>query len=324
MANVVRIHEYGGPEVLQVHEAAVGRPGPNEVRLRQTVIGLNFVEVYFRRGTFEVPRLPQVLGNEAAGVVTEVGEGVTDVRIGDRVVYADGPLGAYATERLYPADRVVPIPDAISDEQAATVFLKGLTARYLLKDIVRFSPGDTVLFQAAAGGVGTIFARWAKALGVRVIGTVSREAKVTFAREAGCDAVIDRSREDIGERVAALTDGRGVKAAFDAVGKDTFRASLAALAPRGTLVTFGKASGDPEPIAPFELAARSLALTWPILPVYTATRDELLAAARDLFDAVARGQVPARPSRSYAFDEIVEAHRDLESGRTVGAAVLRV
>ncbi|WP_394839854.1 quinone oxidoreductase [Pendulispora rubella] len=324
MARVVRIHGYGKPEVLRIEEVPVGRPGPGEVRLRQTFVGLNFVEVYFRRGTFPVPSFPWPLGNEAAGVVEEVGTNVTEVKAGDRVVYADGPLGAYATERLYPADRLVPIPDNVSDEQAATVFLKGMTARYLLKEVVPLLAGDSVLFQAAAGGVGAIFVRWARALGIRVIGTLSTKEKAAFAREAGCVAVIDRSRENVGDRVRALTEGRGVKAAFDSVGRDTFRASLDALALRGTLVAFGKASGEPEPLAPFELAPRSLFVTWPILPVYTASRGQLLAAASDLFSAVAEEYVDARPRRVYAFDEIVQAQRDLENGRTTGAAVLRI
>ncbi|WP_394850574.1 quinone oxidoreductase [Pendulispora brunnea] len=324
MARVVRIHEYGKPEVLRIEEVPVGRPGPGEVRLRQTVIGLNFVEVYFRRGTFPVPGFPWPIGNEAAGIVDEIGANVTEVKVGDRVAYADGPHGAYATERLYPADRLVPIPDNVSDEQAASVVLKGLTARYLLKEVVPLSPGDTVLFQAAAGGVGTIFVRWARALGIRVIGTVSTEEKAAFAREAGCVAVIDRSRESLGDRVHALTEGRGVKAAFDSIGRDTVRASLASLGPRGTLVVFGKASGEPEPIVPFELAPRSLFVTWPILPVYTASRSQLLTAASDLFAAVGNGHVDARPNRVYAFDDVVQAQRDLESGRTMGAAVLRI
>ncbi|MDF2694173.1 MAG: quinone oxidoreductase [Labilithrix sp.] len=324
MAKVVRIREYGTPGVLSIEDVPVGAPGPREVLLRQTVIGLNFVDVYLRRGTYQVPAFPATLGKEAAGVVAAIGSEVTEVKVGDRVVYADDPLGAYATERVYPVERLVAIPAGISDERAAASFLKGTTAKYLLKDVVRLASGDTVLFHAAAGGVGRIFVQWAKALGIRVIGTVSSPAKAAFAREAGCVAVIDSSREDIAARVRELTEGRGVKAVFDSVGKDTFRASLESLAPRGTLVAFGQASGDSPALNPFELAARSLFLTWTLLPVYTATRAELQAAADELFAAIAAGHIDATPTRTYAFDEIAQAHRDLEERRTTGAAILRV
>lgn len=324
MAQVVRIYEHGTPDVLSFEDVPVGPPGPREVLLRQTVIGLNFVEVYFRRGTYPLPAFPAALGNEAAGVVAAVGSDVTEVNVGDRVVYADGPMGAYATERLYPAERLVRIPAGISDEQAAASFLKGTTAKYLLKDVVRLAAGDTVLFHAAAGGVGRLFVQWAKALGIRVIGTASNPAKMAFARETGCVAVIDSSREDIAARVRELTEGRGVKAAFDSVGRDTFRASLESLAPRGTLVAFGQASGESPALAPFDLAPRSLFLTWTLLPVYMASRAELQAAADDLFTAIAAGDIDANPTRTYAFHELAQAHRDLEERRTTGAAVLRV
>lgn len=324
MTTIIRVHDYGNPDVLSIEETALPAPGPGEVALRQTAIGLNFVDVYFRRGTYRAAALPTAIGNEATGVVTAVGAGVTELAAGDRVVYADGPLGAYATARVFPADRLVRLPDNISDEQAAATFLKGLTARYLLKDVVPLAAGDTVLFHAAAGGVGTIFVRWATALGIRVIGTVSTPAKAAAARAAGCIAVLDSSRDDIAARVGELTGGRGVPAVFDSVGKATFRASLDSLAPRGTLVSFGQASGDAPPIAPFELAARSLFMTWTVLPVYIASRDQLQTAAADLFDAITRGIVDAQPARVYSFHDAAQAHRDLEGRRTMGSSILRV
>jgi NADPH2:quinone reductase len=324
MAKVVRIHEYGTPSVLSIEEVPVGPPGPREVLLRQTVIGLNFAEVYFRRGTYRVPSFPAALGNEAAGVVAATGSDVTEVNVGDRVVYAGAPLGAYATARLYPVERLVRIPAGISDEQAAASFLKGTTAKYLLRDVVPLASGDTVLFHAAAGGVGRIFVQWATLLGIRVIGTASNPAKMAVAREAGCVAVIDSSREDIAARVRELTEGRGVKAVFDSVGKDTFRASFDSLAPRGTLVAFGQSSGDAPALELFDLAPRSLFVTWTLLPVYLASRTELQAAADELFAAITAGQIDATPTRTYAFDQIARAHRDLEERRTTGASVLRV
>ena len=323
MERAARIYEYGPPEVLKIEPIDVPTPGPCEALIRHTAIGLNFVEVYFRRGTFQAPALPAVLGNEGAGIVEAVGPGVTGINIGDRVVYADGPLGAYATVRLYPADQLVHIPDAISDAQAAASFLRGVTARMLLKETVPLYPGDTVLFHAAAGGVGLLFAQWARALGIRVIGTVSDDAKGAVARHAGCVEVINYVRQDFVERVLAITNGEGVAAVFDAVGRDTFLKSLEALRPRGVLAAFGKASGDPPALDPFLLAPKSLYVTWPIRPVYTASRQQLEASAADLFDAIGRGILNVGPNRSYAFDDIVSAHRDLESRNIVGAAVIK-
>lgn len=318
----VRIHAYGPPETLRIESIDKPAPGAGEVLIRHTAIGLNFVEVYFRRGTFPVPAFPAVLGNEGAGVVEAVGAEVDGFAIGDRVVYADGPLGAYATARTYPADRVVRIPDGISDRQAAASFLRGITARMLLKEVTPLQAGDTVLFHAAAGGLGLLFAQWATALGIRVIGTVSNAAKADAARRAGCVEVIDRTRVDFAAETRALTGGEGVAAVFDSVGRDTFRDSLDALRPRGTLVAFGKASGDPPPLDPFLLAPKSLHLTWPIRPTYTEGREALERGAADLFDVIARGVVDVNPRYVYAFDEIVDAHRDMESRTLVGAAVL--
>lgn len=318
------IRAYGPPEALQFEEHVVAAPGPGEAFVRNTVLGLNFVDVYYRRGTFPVPNLPAVLGNEAAGVVEAVGPDVDNVKVGDRVVYSDDIRGAYTTGRLYQADRLTLIPDGISDEQAASAHLKGLTARMLLKEAITLRPGETVLYHAAAGGVGQIFSQWAQALGLRVIGTVSTPQKAEQAKLAGCDAVIDYSREDFVAKTRELTDGVGVKAVFDAVGKDTFQGSLDILAPRGSLVLFGKASGDHPLLDPFALAPRSLRVSWPVLPVYVATSAELATSSADLFAAIAQGQVRIAPSSEYRFEDIVEAHRDLEERRTTGAVILRI
>jgi NADPH2:quinone reductase len=323
MERAARIYEYGPPEVLRIEPIDAPAPGRGEALIRHTAIGLNFVEVYFRRGTFQAPTLPSILGNEGAGIVEAVGPGVTGINVGDRVVYADGPLGAYATVRLYPAGDLVRIPDAISDAQAAASFLRGTTARMLLKEAVSLNPGDTVLFHAAAGGVGLLFIQWARALGIRVIGTVSDDAKAAVARHAGCVEVVNYVREDFVERVRAITNGEGVAAVFDAVGRDTFLKSLETLRPRGVLAAFGKASGDPPALDPFLLAPKSLYVTWPIRPVYTASREQLEASAADLFDAIAQGVLDVGPSRTYAFDDIVSAHRDLESRKIVGAAMIK-
>src|SRR5712664_2324276 len=280
-ARVARIHEYGPPEVLRFEDIVVGEPGDDEALIRNTVIGLNFVDVYYRRGSLPVPAFPAIIGDEAAGVVEAVGKNVKNVSVGDRVVYGDIAFGAYATARLHPADRLVRIPAGVSDDQAASAFLK-------------------------------------------VLGTVSSDAKAKLARHAGCDHVINYSSEDFVAEALAFTAGNGVAAVFDSVGADTFRGSLAVLRPRGTLVQFGKASGFPEPVDPFELAPRALYLTWPILPHYTSTAEDLAIAAADLFDAIATGILKVDPSNRYPFSQLIEAHHDLEERRTTGAAVLRV
>jgi NADPH2:quinone reductase len=322
MERAARIHEYGPPEVLKIEPIETPIPGPGQALIRHTAIGLNFVEVYFRRGTFPVPALPAVLGNEGAGVVEAVGLGVHDVSIGDRVVYADGPLGAYATARVYPADRLVRIPDGVSDAQAAASFLRGVTARMLLKEVISLRRGDTVLFHAAAGGVGLLFTQWAGTLGVRVIGTVSSEAKGLAARQAGCVEVIDYSKEDFVTRVLELTGGEGLAAVFDSIGRDTFLKSLDVLRPRGALVAFGQASGSPPPFDPFLLASKGLYVTWPGRHIYTASREELETSATDLFASIRDGVLNVSPTRTYALDDIVSAHRDLESRQIIGAAVI--
>ena len=322
-ATAARIHQYGQPEELVFEDVEVADPGDDEVLVRNTVIGLNFVDVYYRRGTLPVPSFPAIIGDEAAGIVEAIGPNVTSVKVGDRVVYADA-RGAYTTTRLYPADRLTIIPDGITDDQAASSFLKGLTARYLLKEVVGFQPGDTVLYHAAAGGVGQIFVQWAKSLGLRVIGTVSTSEKARLALAAGCEAVINYRTEDFVARTFELTGGIGVKAVYDSVGRDTFNGSLAVLKPRGTLVQFGKASGFPEPIDPFKLAPRSLFLTWAILPHYVGTPEALATAAADIFSAIQSGVLKVDPTHIYRFDQVVEAHRELEERRTVGAAVMHV
>lgn len=323
MERAVRIYKYGPPEVLTIEPVVAPPPGPGEALIRHTAIGLNFVEVYFRRGTFQAPSLPAVLGNEGAGVVEAVGPGVSAISVGDRVAYADGPLGAYATARTYPADRLVRIPDGVSDAQAAASFLRGVTARMLLKEVAPPQRDDTVLFHAAAGGVGLLFAQWARALGVRVIGTVSNEAKATAARRAGCVEVIDYVKEDFVARVRDLTGDEGVAAVFNSIGRDTFLKSLEVLRPRGVLVAFGQASGSPPAFDPFLLAPKALHVTWPGRHVYTASRQQLETSAADLFDAIREGVLDVGPTRTYAFDDIVSAHRDLESRQIIGAAVIK-
>ena len=270
-ATAARIYEYGEPDVFRFETMDVPDPVGHEVLVRNTVIGLNFVDIYYRRGTLPVPEFPAIIGDEASGVVEAVGPNVTLVKVGDRVAYADA-FGAYTTVRLYPEDRLTVIPDGVTDDQAASSLLKGLTARYLLKETVQLHEGDTVLYHAAAGGVGQIFTQWARSLGIDVIGTVSTAEKAQIALQAGCKAAVNYSTEDFVERTFELTGGQGVKAVYDSVGKDTFRGSLAILRPRGTLVQFGNASGFAEPISPFELAPRALYLTWAILPHYNNTQ----------------------------------------------------
>jgi NADPH:quinone reductase len=322
MERAARIYEYGSPSALKIEFIDTPTPGPGEALIRHTAIGLNFVDVYFRRGAFQAPSLPAVLGSEGAGVVEAVGAGVDGVSIGDRVVYADGPLGAYSTARVYPADRLVRIPDGVSDAQAAASFLRGVTARMLLKEVVPLQRDDTVLFHAVAGGVGLLFAQWARALGIRVIGTVSSEAKAAAARQAGCVDVIDYVKEDFVARVHELTGSEGVVAVFDSIGRDTFLNSLKALRPRGALVAFGQASGSPPAFDPFLLAAKALHVTWPGRHIYTASRRQLETSAADLFAAIREGVLDVGPSRTYAFDDIASAHRDLESRQIIGAAVV--
>jgi NADPH2:quinone reductase len=322
MPHAIRIHATGGPEVLQYEEVAVGDPGAGEARVRHAAVGVNYIDTYHRGGLYKVP-LPSGLGTEAAGVVEAVGAGVDWVKKGDRVAYCGGPLGAYATERVLPADRLVRLPEAIDDRTAATLMLKGLTVQYLFRQTRKLEPGDTILFHAAAGGVGLIACQWARALGVTMIGTVGSDEKAALAKAHGCTHTIVYTRENFVERVKALTDGKGVPVVYDAVGKDTFPASLDCLQPRGLFVSFGNASGA---IPPFDILLLSqkgsLYATRPTLLTYAATRQSLTAMAAELFDLVRAGKIRSEARQTFALKDAAAAHRALESRATTGATVL--
>ena len=321
MTHAIRIHQTGGPEVLRWEEVEIGPPGPGEVRLRHTAIGLNFIDTYHRSGLYPLP-LPAIPGSEGAGVVEEIGAGVSEVKPGDRVAYA-GPVGAYAEERLVPAHRLVPLPEDVDDRVAAAAMLKGMTARYLLRRTHRVEAGETILLHSAAGGVGLIAAQWAKSLGATVIATVSTEAKAVLARDAGCDHVVVTSRESFAARVKEITGGAGVRVVYDAVGKDTFEGSLDCLGPLGLMVSYGNASGPVAPISPLLLAQKgSLFLTRPTLMTYTARREDLLATAADLFAVLRTGAVKVRIDATYPLGEAAAAHTALEARRTTGSTVL--
>ena len=318
----IRIAETGGPEVMKLVDVEVGPPGPGQVRVRQTAIGLNYIDTYHRSGLYPL-QFPSGLGLEAAGVVEEVGEGVTSLKPGDRIAYGTGPIGAYADIRNLPANRLVRLPAAISDETAAGMMLKGMTARYLLRATYVVKPGDTILLHAAAGGVGLIMSQWAKALGATVIGTVGSDAKAAIARAHGCDHVINYSTEDTVKRVRELTGGKGVPVVYDGVGKDTLMISLDCLKPRGLMVSFGNASGAVPPLDLLLLSAKgSLYVTRPTLNTYTASDADLQETAQDLVDVVASGKVKIPVNQRHALADVVQAHRDLESRRTTGTTVL--
>jgi NADPH2:quinone reductase len=323
MTGVVRVHEVGGPDALRFEEIEVGSPGPGQVLLRQTAVGLNFIDVYYRTGLYPPPQLPFVPGLEAAGVVEAVGEGVRDLRVGQRVAYASPPIGAYAKRRLMPAGRLVALPDGIDDETAAAIMLKGMTAQYLLRRTYRVQSGQTILFHAAAGGVGLIACQWAKHLGATVIGTVGSEAKAELARAHGCAHVIRYDREDVVARVREITGGKGVPVVYDSVGQTTFESSLDCLAPFGMLVSFGQSSGK---IAPVDLGILSqkgsLYVTRPTLMTYTAERSDLVAAANELFDVVQSGAVRIGINQRFPLRDAAAAHRALEGRRTTGSTLL--
>ncbi|MCU0291222.1 MAG: quinone oxidoreductase [Thermoanaerobaculaceae bacterium] len=322
MNHAIRFHSTGGPEVLRWEEVAVEAPGPGEARIRHTAIGLNFIDTYHRSGLYPLP-LPSGLGMEAAGIVEEVGEGVSEVGVGQRVAYAGLPVGACSEVRLIPAHRLVPLPDSIDDRTAAAAMLKGMTAQYLLRSTFRVEPGHTVLIHAAAGGVGLIACQWARHLGATVIGTVSSDAKAELAMAHGCHHVIVTAGEDIVTRVREITTGAGVHVVYDSVGRDTWDASLDCLRRRGMLVSFGNASGPVPAIQPLVLSRKgSLFLTRPTLMDYTVTREELLACAGELFDVVSRGVVQVRVNQTYALADAATAHRDIEARRTTGSTVL--
>jgi NADPH2:quinone reductase len=322
MAKAIRIHKHGGPEVLQYEEVTVGDPGPGQARIRQTAIGLNFIDTYHRSGLYQL-QMPSGIGLEGAGVVEAVGPGVSWLKAGDRVAYAGGAPGAYAELRLVPADRLVKVPQGISDQTAAAMMLKGLTTQYLIRSTYRVQAGQTVLFHAAAGGVGLIACQWLKALGVTVIGTVGSEEKAKLAKAHGCDHTIIYTKENFAERVKEITDSKKLPVVYDSVGKDTFMGSLDCLQPRGMLVVFGNGSG---PVAAFDLnllaAKGSLYVTRPSLVTYTAKREDLEGMAAELFDVVKSGKVKIEVNQTYALKDAAQAHRDLEGRKTTGSTVL--
>lgn len=322
MSQAIRFHQHGGPEVLQLEDVTTGQPGPGEVLLRHSAIGINFIDTYQRGGLYPVS-LPSGLGSEAAGTVLAVGEGVSHVAVGDRVAYAGGPLGAYSSERLIPAGVLVKLPDHISDEVAACVMLQGMTVEYLIRRTFAVQPGMTVLWHAAAGGVGQIAVQWLHALGVNVIGTVGSAAKGELARQLGCQHVINYNQEDVVARVREITGGQGVPVVYDSVGKSTFEMSLNSLAPRGTFVSFGNASGAVPAFEPLLLSQKgSLFFTRPKLGDYVASRSELEASAQALFARIGDGSIKVTPSARYALADAAQAHRDLESRRTTGSLIL--
>ena len=322
MVAAVRVHKTGGPEVLTYEEIEVAAPGSGEIRIRQRACGINFIDTYFRTGLYPAPQMPFIPGNEAAGEVTAVGQGVTDFKVGDRVTY-NITHGGYAAERLLPAERAIKLPDGISEEQAAGMMLKGMTARYLLRHVYKVEKGTTVLMHAAAGGVGLIISQWANALGATVIGTVGSKEKAELAKANGCHHVILYRDEDFAARVKEITGGKLCDVVYDGVGKDTFPGSLDCLRPRGMFATFGNASGPVPPFDPLLLQRKgSLFMTRPTLVHYTATRADLLDSANDLFEVVKSGKVKIPVNQKYPLKEAARAHRELESRQTTGVSVL--
>lgn len=323
MAKAVRFHETGGPEVLRMEEVEVGKPGAGQVRLRHVAVGLNYADTYFRDGTYAVP-LPSGIGVEAAGVVLEVGEGVTHLAVGDRVTYTGfvNTLGAYSTERLIAAAPLIRLPESIAFETAAAMTMRGLTCAYLMRRIYPFKQGDTLLLHAAAGGVGLIVAQWARLLGITVIGTVSTEEKAAIARSHGCDHTIDYSREDVASRVREITDGVGVNVVFDSVGRSTYMGSLDSLKRRGLMVYVGAASGPIPPFDPQLLAIKgSLYMTRPALADYIADPVEKAQLADEVFGHVAAGRIRIEINQHYALEDAAQAHRDLASRKTTGSSI---
>ncbi|MDB5768872.1 MAG: qor [Collimonas fungivorans] len=322
MVKAIRMSRTGGPEVMEYVDVEVGDPGPGEVRIRHVACGLNFIDVYFRSGLYPQP-LPGGLGQEAAGVIEAVGAGVQHVKVGDRVSYATRPNGAYSEARVMPAGFLVKLPDSISFDTAAAMTLQGLTVQYLFRRTFPLRGGETILFHAAAGGVGLIASQWAKALGVTMIGTVSSDEKAALAKAAGCAHVINYKTENFVERVREITGGKGVPVVYDSIGKDTFIGSLDSLAPLGTMVSFGNASGAVPPFSLNELASRgSLTITRPSLPSYIASRADLDAAAADLFQMVDSKKITIEINQRYALKDVAQAHIDLESRKTTGSTIL--
>ena len=323
MAHAIRIHKTGGPEVLQWEDVAIAQPGPGECLVRNKAVGLNYIDTYHRTGLYPVP-LPSGIGLEGAGVVEAVGPGVTEFKAGDRVAYCNGPLGAYAELKLHPAERLVKLPEGIGFEQAASMMLQGLTVQYLLRRLHLVpKAGDTILWHAAAGGVGLIACQWAKALGLNLIGTVSSEEKAKLARDHGAAHTILSTKEDFVKRVDEITGGKKVPVVYDSVGKDTFLKSLDCLQSRGLLALFGNSSGPVDALNTGLLSAKgSLYVTRPTLMGYVAKREELVAAANELFEHVRAGRIKVGPRQSYALKDAAQAHRDLEGRKTTGSTIL--
>jgi NADPH2:quinone reductase len=321
MSKAVRIHRTGGPEVLQVEDIPVGDPSAGQARIRHRAIGVNFIDTYQRSGLYPL-QLPAVAGNEGAGVVETVGAGVTEIKAGDRVAYT-GLLGSYCEQRIVPADRLIKLPDRITEEQAASLLLKGLTVHYLIHTTYAVKKGETVLWHAAAGGVGLIACQWLKALGVTVIGTAGSEEKVALAKAHGAEHVINYSKENFVERVRAITGGKGVPVVYDGVGKTTWEGSLDCLQPRGLMVSFGNASGAVPPVTLGILATKgSLYVTRPTLATHIASRADLVERSNALFDVVKSGTTKVEPTKRYKLADAQAAHRDLEGRKTTGSVVL--
>jgi NADPH:quinone reductase len=322
MVHAIRIHEHGGPEKLVWDEVEVGAPGQGEIRVKHHAVGLNYIDTYQRDGLYKLPSLPAVLGMEGAGEVTAVGAGVADFSVGDRIAYAN-PMGSYSQERLMPADRAVKLPDNIEYQTAAAMMLQGMTVRYLLRETYKVGPDTTLLFHAAAGGVGLIACQWAKHLGATIIGTAGSDEKVALAKEHGCTHGINYNTENFVDRVKEITGGKGVDVVYDSIGAATYPASLDCLKPLGLFVTFGNASGPIKAIEPGMLAAKgSLFVTRPTLFTYTASRESLVENANDLFDVVGKGAVKIKVNQTYPLSEAAQSHRDLEARKTTGSTIL--
>jgi NADPH2:quinone reductase len=321
MAKAVRLDRIGGPEVLRLEQVEVGEPGPGEARVRHTYVAVNFIDIYFRTGRYPLP-LPNGLGSDAVGVVEAIGPGVTDINVGDRVGYLLGPQGAYSDVRIIAAAVLIPLPAGVSDRTASTLMMKGMTAQYLFRQVYPLKGGETILYHAAAGGVGLIACQWARALGVTMIGTVSTDEKAAVAKANGCAHTIVTSRENIAKRVREITGGKGVPVVFDSVGKDTLEASLDSLQPRGALVSNGTSSGSVVIDSQLLAVKGSLWVTRPAMIHYAAPRAHMLDMANELFGLVCAGKIVAEPKQTFALSDAAEAHRALESRKTTGATVL--
>jgi NADPH2:quinone reductase len=324
MSKAIRIHETGGPEVLKWENVDVNAPRPGEARVRHTAVGLNYIDIYGRTGLHPMPSFPHTLGMEAAGVVEAIGVGVSGIAVGDRIAYVIAPPGAYSEERVVPADRLIKLPEGISDETGAAMMLKGMTAQYLLHQTYTVKAGDSILIHAAAGGVGLIVCQWAKHLGAKVIGTVGNDEKAALAKSYGCDHTIVYTQESFKDRVSEITGGEGVDVVYDSIGKETFMDSLDSLKPLGMMVTFGNATGPIDPFSPGILAAKgSLFVTRPTIFTYIARRDNLIAMASDLFKVVSSGVVKIKINQTYDLSNAAQAHVDLEARKTTGSTILK-